>query len=160
MLSAATATLDDWEVSYHTTMASTVKVRRQATATTKLLVAFPLWRISWKTDRLIRLLRVLDSSINKSGPEDITKLSEEMRKLHDALVEFYKIAERRGLTNYMLTSRPIRNIRSADEEMVSFLEVYELSVNVDLSAAVADAKAASERGENISFEKLKASIEM
>ena len=162
-MSTSVANLDDWKASYYETMASTARCRSiVAKGTASIKVSYYIWSINRKMYRLIKKLKAREGFINNLSPEKLKELSIDMRQLHGAVLDFHELASTRGkgLLYHTLMSHSLEKIRLLNEEFSDYLEIYELSVNEDLSAETADAKAASERGENISLESLRHLLEV
>ncbi|MEO8097223.1 MAG: hypothetical protein ABI811_05935 [Acidobacteriota bacterium] len=142
-------TLDQWQISFHETMAALLRAQEAVKH------QFGLWGTLNGLWRSSRDLKALNASLKAVSELPDGMLTDEfihshllqVRKLLKSIEELIDVARHKGLMNRSLTSAPLGLISSRGEYIADYLEALEMSIDPEVLKAISEGRAQIERGE-------------
>jgi hypothetical protein len=139
-------------VDYHYTMAALAATGQSVLDQASLLF---LARHFWESHRSLKaLLRDLNSVESRRDVPPEGDIVRKLRDVHCMVNRVLDFSGKNGLTRRPLISRSIQSLRASNEELLDFVERFELALDPSVAIAVQDAIDEYHRGETVSLDSL------
>lgn len=148
-----TITFDEWGLGFHSTMAAVeragIAVQREATI---FSIALDFWDLSKKYKSFLRLLHRAPRVIPGEYCERFQATLKDMREVHRSCSDLIGKAARKGLTNRSLVNASIDSVQRQNDDLLDFIEVFEISLDSSTSDAIASTLCEHQRGESVEYQ--------
>lgn len=155
-MSAATITIDQWQILFHETMAALLRAQEAVKQQFGFWGALNgLWRSSSDLKALNAKLKALSELPDGYLSEDFLQSQiPQLRKLLRSIEDLIDTAKHHGWMNRSLTAAPIGLICSRGEYIADYLETLEMSLDPEVLEAVNNGRSQIEAGEFEVMERL------
>ena len=109
---------------------------------------------------LVELFQAIEPSKDALEKAQLNEIAIKTRELYNRLTDFFETARRKRLTNRTLTALPLQSIRALNDDLLDFVDSYELSLNDSVTAVLEEATEASLRGETVELESFRRTLKM